>query len=72
MSFEEPDELRDYVQEHEVNYEVLVGDDDVSEQFNLNSYPTVILVDAKGQVHSNWAGSALSEEIHLALEELER
>lgn len=72
LSFEENDELRDYVQEHKVNYEVLVGDDDVSEQFNLNSYPTVILVDAKGLVHSNWAGSALSDEIHSALKELEK
>lgn len=70
VSFRDLDELREYVRDHEINYEVLVGNDDISDQFNLNSYPTVVLVDADGLVRSNWAGSALSEEIHSALEEI--
>ncbi len=42
---------------------ILQGNEEVSEAFRINSYPTIVLVGADGRVQKNWAGSALLEEM---------
>lgn len=70
LSFESLEELRDYQRDHGLNYPLLVGNDDVSDDFNIISYPTVVLVDRDGIVRQNWSGSALHDELVSAIEGL--
>lgn len=56
LSFGELDEVRDYVQDKEVGYTVLIGDDELLEHYKIGSFPTLMLLDAEGTVVSNWTG----------------
>ena len=63
LDYDSTQELRDYAASRGLRYMILQGNEEVSEAFRINSYPTIVLVGPDGRVQKNWAGSALLEEM---------
>jgi hypothetical protein len=63
LDYDSTKELQDYAASRGLRYMILQGNEEVSEAFRINSYPTIVLVGADGRVQKNWAGSALLEEL---------
>jgi peroxiredoxin len=49
-------EVKAYMKEHEVEYPVLLGDDDVVRTFRVEAFPTVYFLDAEGRIKRSVAG----------------
>ncbi|HVW10956.1 MAG TPA: redoxin domain-containing protein [Bryobacteraceae bacterium] len=66
--------VRPFVQEHRINYPILMGDDAVPRVYNIESMPATLLIDKKGRVAASWIGvvirkSEVEPEIRMLLRE---
>lgn len=48
--------IRDYIKQHDIRYEVLLGNDAVTEQLHVRSFPTNYFVDERGLVRAKTVG----------------
>ena len=65
--------VKPYLQEHKINYRVVVGDDDVSKSFGeIDSLPTTFVIDRSGRIASQHTGlvskSVYEQEIAMLLD----
>ena len=56
LSYEQVADVQAYVQEHEVTYPVLLGNPGMSTEWNISAYPTVYILNSKGEVASSTSG----------------
>jgi peroxiredoxin len=73
----EPQEIQDFVRQHQIPYRQLLGNDKVLADYGANlGYPTTFVVDAKGTIKSKTLGSdpdkfkRLQEEVDAALAQI--
>jgi len=50
------EDVRNFITEHELNYTVVIGDDDLVERFDVIGYPTYFLIDPDGNVYKQYVG----------------
>ncbi|HME07990.1 MAG TPA: hypothetical protein VKG25_13120 [Bryobacteraceae bacterium] len=62
-----PDEawsrVRPFIQEHKVNYPILMGDDQVTKSYAIEALPVTHLLDKHGRVAATYAGVADKEDV---------
>ena len=63
MSFESEDELRRYVEDYKVTYQILVADQDVDESYGIQAFPTLFVVDEFATVLLAEEGVVTAKEI---------
>lgn len=56
LSWDRADDVARFAQEHGLNVPVLLGNDDVQRRFNIQSFPTIYIVDEEGQVQDRVIG----------------
>jgi cytochrome c biogenesis protein CcmG/thiol:disulfide interchange protein DsbE len=54
--------VKPFVQQHKVNYPILMGDDPVSKLYNINSMPATYLIDRKGRVAAAYIGVVVDKQ----------
>lgn len=50
------DAVRPYIDEHRINYRVMVGNDEVAQRFGANSLPTTFIIDKSGRIAATHIG----------------
>jgi cytochrome c biogenesis protein CcmG/thiol:disulfide interchange protein DsbE len=50
------DAVRPYIDEHKINYRVMVGNDDLAQQYGATSLPTTFLIDRSGRIAATHVG----------------
>lgn len=50
------EDVSGFVQEHHIEYPMVVGDDDIVEDFRVIGYPTYFLIDPDGNVYKKYVG----------------
>ena len=60
---DEPAELRTFLSQNALPFEVAVGSDTTSKDFEVESVPTSILVDSNGRIVDRWTGYFDTEEL---------
>jgi len=60
LSYEHPDEVRAYVDEHNVDYPVLLGTREVAQAYRINAFPTIYVLNAQGEVEHRQVGLSSS------------
>ena len=51
-----PEDVSEFIQEHPVDYPIVVGDDDLIERFAIIGYPTYFLIDPEGHIYKKYVG----------------
>lgn len=51
------DSVRSFVKEYKITYPVLMGTEDVADQYQVRTIPLFVLVDKEGKVHRRYLGS---------------
>ena len=54
--FQDVGAVRGFVQAHEVDYPVLLGDEETSRRFSVDAFPTIYFLDAEGRVKGSAVG----------------
>lgn len=50
------EKITEFMEDHEMNYNCLIGDDETSDQVDIEGYPTTLFIDAKGKVRMKMVG----------------
>lgn len=53
-------DVRQFVAKHNLDYKIVVGDDDMVEKFGVIGYPTYFLIGPDGKIHKKYVGEAKS------------
>ena len=53
-----PEDVSEFLKEHELNYKVVVGDADLVERFGVIGYPTYFLINPDGKIYKKYVGQA--------------
>ena len=56
LSYETPEELRDFVTDKGIDYPVLLGDKAIAEAYRVTSFPTFYIIDREGQIDHHTVG----------------
>lgn len=48
--------VRNFYKQKNIDYKILFGSSDIANLYNVNSYPTIFLVDSKYKIIKNWSG----------------
>ena len=56
VAYENVEQVRQYVRDHDVRVPVLLGDDATERAFRVSVFPTVYFVDASGQIMRSASG----------------
>ena len=65
------DAVKPYVEEHKMNYRVVLGNDQVSQLFgNVDSLPTTIVIDREGRIASMHVGLVAKSTYQKEIEQL--
>jgi len=56
LAYNRPGDVARFAREHELNVPVLLGDSDVQRRFNVNSFPTIYIIDGDGEVRDRVIG----------------
>ncbi len=56
LAYEDPDELRRFAREHELNMPVVAGDEQVQRAYRIRAFPTVYVLDEAGAVEDRVVG----------------
>ena len=51
-------DVRKFVAKHNLDYKIVVGDDDMVERFGVIGYPTYFLIGPDGKIHKKYVGEA--------------
>jgi len=51
-------DVRQFVAKHNLDYKIVVGDDDMVERFGVIGYPTYFLIGPDGKIHKKYVGEA--------------
>ena len=65
-----PDAVRAFVKEHEINYPVLMGDEQVFQRFNGAGIPYTLILDSSNRIVKIHRGVATAEELRNDLREI--
>lgn len=66
--------VKPFVQEHKINYPILMGDDAIPQLYNIQSMPATYLIDKQGRIAASYAGvvvkrSEVEPKIRMLLQE---
>jgi cytochrome c biogenesis protein CcmG/thiol:disulfide interchange protein DsbE len=50
------DAVKPYVDQHKINYRVMIGHDDVAQLYGANSLPTTLIIDRSGRIAATHVG----------------
>ncbi len=50
LGYDGRDTVRRFMDEHEVDYPVLLGDDEIAEAYAVNKFPTLYVIDEEGRI----------------------
>ncbi len=50
------EDVSSFIQEHDIEYPMVVGDDDIVEDFGVIGYPTYFVIDPGGNVYKKYVG----------------
>jgi thiol-disulfide isomerase/thioredoxin len=53
-----PEDVSKFLKKHEVDYKMVVGDDDLAIRFGVIGYPSYFLVGPDGKIHKKYVGEA--------------
>lgn len=70
LSSEEHDDIEGYLERHPPPFQMAAADEEVMEDFLIESYPTVFVLDADGEVAEIFVGTGHHRAIQRLLEEL--
>lgn len=57
IAIDDPDAVRAFAKESDINYTVLIGDDEVSRQYGgIESIPTTFVIDKEGTIRARYVG----------------
>ena len=57
-----PEDIRVFIEEHGMDYQVLIGDlDNVKSQFHVMGFPTSLLIDRHGKIRKRYFGPQTEE-----------
>ncbi len=72
IGLDEEGKLRTFAEEHEINYPILVGNQTVSQKYNVQGIPTTILFNKKGTIAFRHVGFSpdLEKEFEKEIEQL--
>ncbi len=55
--------VKPFLASHHVNYEILMGDQSISDTFGLNAYPATFLLDKKGRIAATYIGVVSQQDV---------
>lgn len=70
LSSESRDDIEDYLKDHPAGFPIAATDDDVMEDFLIESYPTVFVLDADGRIAEVFVGAQAHRDIRRTLDDL--
>jgi peroxiredoxin len=72
MDTDEPESIKKFTREFRMEYTVVIGNENVAEEFGLLGYPTTIIIDRKGNIVKKYTGyqPAFIQEIEKTIKEL--
>ncbi|HVY92087.1 MAG TPA: TlpA disulfide reductase family protein [Bryobacteraceae bacterium] len=53
--------VKPFVQEHKINYPILMGDDAVTQAYSVQSMPATYLIDKQGRIAASWVGVVIDK-----------
>jgi cytochrome c biogenesis protein CcmG/thiol:disulfide interchange protein DsbE len=56
------DAVKPYIDEHKINYRIMVGNDDVAQSYGANSLPTTFIIDKSGRIAATHIGLCSKSE----------
>jgi len=56
LGWETPDEVATFAKKHELNVPVLIGDNSLAQDYRVDTFPTVYIIDENGMVSSRMVG----------------
>jgi cytochrome c biogenesis protein CcmG/thiol:disulfide interchange protein DsbE len=54
--------VKPYIDEHKINYRIMVGNDDVAQSYGANSLPTTFIIDKSGRIAATHIGLCSKSE----------
>jgi peroxiredoxin len=67
------DAVKPYIEQHKINYQVMVGTDDLAQQYGASSLPTTFIIDKAGRIAATHVGlcgkSEYEDDIRAVLNE---
>jgi peroxiredoxin len=71
VALDEPDKVRAFAREHEMNYPVLLGTDDVAARYGgISGIPTTYIIDRNGRIVERYEGFRPREVFESAIKKL--
>jgi peroxiredoxin len=65
-----PSKVRDYIEDEEFSFVVLLGSDEVAKSYNVFAFPTSFFIDADGVVQSVVVGGMTADSLDLELQKI--
>ena len=65
LSYQSSQEVQNFVQQHELNFPVYLGDNSVSQEFNVSGFPSYYWLDEAGTVTAKAMGYTTETELKL-------
>lgn len=63
-------DLRAFQKEHGMTYTVLLGNDEVADQYSVRTIPMVVVIDKSGKIVKRYLGSGNEDEIEKTVKQL--
>ncbi|MFI5175004.1 MAG: TlpA disulfide reductase family protein [Terriglobia bacterium] len=65
-------EIKSFVNEHKMNYPVVIDDGDISDEYNVSGFPTSFLIDRNGKIVKKYPGYSrnLRENLETLIQKL--
>jgi peroxiredoxin len=62
--------VKPFVADHKLNYPILMGDDAISNSYNLNAYPATYLIDKYGRLAATYVGVVSKDDVETNIKTL--
>jgi peroxiredoxin len=62
--------VKPFVQEHKINYPILMGDDDVTKAYSINALPATYLIDGQGRIAATYLGLVDKDDMETNIKKL--